>query len=487
MSRNHQLLELSGGVWPFGRFTFVALLACVSWGQEAKKGGAVPTFGTTVVVPGGLRGAIYYIDDGTQSLPRFEKLDPVGTIYASELNIPARHWLAGFPGITTRVEWFAIDYRGRIWIETPGAYRFSLESDDGSKLYIDERQVIDNDGQHPTQMRRGKAQLRAGVHDIRVSYFQGPRDALALVLKVAAPHEGWKVFNTNDFRPPPNPDDWRNSDANTPTGMADGAARMKLRDLPAIEALDARPVRHDFEFHAAVLRFARQQRTAQIAVVLEVSPDSFSLPSQTNELARDHVLVLARIKDSAGNVSDQYSAELPLAVGGRSLSSSHPVVLPAGTYTLETAVVGPQRSSVSCNITSFSVAEQASRLGLSSIILARRVEPVDGSEQNPLVYRGSRLIPQLDTAVGPGTKPTLYFFVYPDQTSGDKLKVKIELLNNGRSIATKTGVLPPPDASGVIVMHLEAPDSPGNWEVRITVTQGIQETSDSARYVLGGR
>ncbi len=57
--------------------------------------------------------------------------------------------MQGFPGIDNRFEWFAIDYTGNFWIARGGKYKFALNSDDGSKLYIDDTLVIDNDGQHP--------------------------------------------------------------------------------------------------------------------------------------------------------------------------------------------------------------------------------------------------------------------------------------------------------------------------------------------------
>src|SRR5262249_19768710 len=110
-----------------------------------------PTFGVTVVDPYGLRGEVYLIKEGSQKLPNFRKLKPVGTIYTSSLNVPARDFREGFPGVTDRYEWFAIDYTGRFWIDKPGTYRFSLESDDGSRLYIDDPLLINNDGLHSIQ------------------------------------------------------------------------------------------------------------------------------------------------------------------------------------------------------------------------------------------------------------------------------------------------------------------------------------------------
>ena len=183
--------------------------------------GSMPTFGVTVVDSSGLHGQIYLIPVDSLTLPNFKKLKPLGSIYTSSLNIPPRAFTDGFPGVTDRFEWFAIDYTGRFWIEKPARYRFALLSDDGSKLYIDKKTVIDNDGQHPPTTIIGTAKLNAGVHDIRVSYFQGPREHLALMLGVAEEDETeFRIFDTREFRPPKNPADWKYG---TPTDLQGSA------------------------------------------------------------------------------------------------------------------------------------------------------------------------------------------------------------------------------------------------------------------------
>jgi hypothetical protein len=162
----------------------------------------VPTFGTTVVDSAGFRGTIYYLKPNTGILPdTFRRLKPKGVIYTRSLNVPPRDFREGFPGVSKRFEWFAIDYTGRFWIESPGVYEFSLTSDDGSLLYIDDVLLIDNDRLHPAQTKAGHTHLDHGVHGIRVSYFQGPASAVALVLQVAAPGEPLRVFSMDDFRP----------------------------------------------------------------------------------------------------------------------------------------------------------------------------------------------------------------------------------------------------------------------------------------------
>jgi PA14 domain-containing protein len=167
----------------------------------------VARFGTTVVKSAGFRGDVYLLHPGTQKLPNFRRLRSVGSIYATALNVPPTNFTEGFPGVTGRFEWFAIDYTGRFWIEQPGRYGFALLSDDGSRLYIDGHLVIDNDGVHAAQRETGHVTLKSGFHQIRVSYFQGPRFHVALILSIAAPGEDYRVFDADEFLPPPDRQD----------------------------------------------------------------------------------------------------------------------------------------------------------------------------------------------------------------------------------------------------------------------------------------
>src|SRR5579863_388015 len=160
---------------------------------------STPIFGTTVVIPSGLRGDVYHISHRTKRLSDFKKLKPVGAVYTSSLDIPPQDFKQGFPGVTKRSEWFAIDYTGRFWIETPGSYTFSLLSDDGANLYVDHQLVIDNDGLHPPVKKKADVNLGGGIHSIRVSYFQGPRFQVALQLKIARVGQDLRIFSTDEF------------------------------------------------------------------------------------------------------------------------------------------------------------------------------------------------------------------------------------------------------------------------------------------------
>ena len=148
------------------------------------------SFGSKEQIPFALKGDIYFLDSGSAHLPEdFKKLKSVGSIYTQSLNIPARRFDRGFPGVTDRFEWFAIDYNGEFRVGSPTRYQFYLTSDDGSKLFIDSKLVIDNDGTHGARMREGSISLKPGRHTIEVQYFQGPRYEVALVLNIKAEAE----------------------------------------------------------------------------------------------------------------------------------------------------------------------------------------------------------------------------------------------------------------------------------------------------------
>jgi tetratricopeptide (TPR) repeat protein len=134
--------------------------------------------------------------------------------------------------VAHRIEWFAIDYRGRFWIAQPGIYDFALTSDDGAKLYIDGRLAIDNDGIHESTRRQTAVTLGGGIHRLRVSYFQGPRLVIALVLEVRPPHETFRVFSTDDFTPPSDPAKW---EYRTLNDLESGDAAKKAPDPPVPE------------------------------------------------------------------------------------------------------------------------------------------------------------------------------------------------------------------------------------------------------------
>lgn len=115
--------------------------------------------------PRGVTYDVYLLPEGPVRLPDFSRLKPVATGRTHEMSID---------GLTLpREDAVAVVFEGDITIATAGSYGFSLASDDGSKLYIDGRTVVDNDGDHGVITASGSIDLQPGKHAIRVEYFNG--------------------------------------------------------------------------------------------------------------------------------------------------------------------------------------------------------------------------------------------------------------------------------------------------------------------------
>jgi hypothetical protein len=123
-----------------------------------------------------IRGDVFILEKGTTELPSdFTKLKPITTIYVNEINVPNKAWVYGFPDLPEIYEWFAIEYSVTIKINQDGNYKFRIVSDDGAKLFIDNKKVVDNDGTHNFIAASGGLKLAKGSYNLKLQYFQGPR------------------------------------------------------------------------------------------------------------------------------------------------------------------------------------------------------------------------------------------------------------------------------------------------------------------------
>ena len=166
--------------------------------------GDIRAFGSVTPRTNAFCGDVYELPEGANSVDDLGKLDPVGSLYTAALNVPNQDItrVGGIPGITHSSVWFAIDYYGKFYVTKPGEYSFDLQSDDGSRLEIDNRLLIDLDGVHDLTQQAASTTLSEGWHSIHVPYFQGPPTALALVLAIQPPGEAMRPFNLNEFLPP---------------------------------------------------------------------------------------------------------------------------------------------------------------------------------------------------------------------------------------------------------------------------------------------
>ena len=103
-----------------------------------------------------------YHEGELRTLKDLDKLEVVREGLCEQINIPQDN--AGNN--------FAVRYSGYIKIARDGFYNFYTNSDDGSKLYIDDKLIVQNDGRHGLEEIQGFVPMHKGFHKITVEYFQ---------------------------------------------------------------------------------------------------------------------------------------------------------------------------------------------------------------------------------------------------------------------------------------------------------------------------
>jgi len=104
--------------------------------------------------------------DTWNKLPNFDELKPetVAKVVPPLIDI----------GASTRPDFFGFVFTASLIVPKDGEYTFILDSDDGSRLSIDGKELIEYDGIHGVgKPKRASMQLKQGRYPLRLDYFQG--------------------------------------------------------------------------------------------------------------------------------------------------------------------------------------------------------------------------------------------------------------------------------------------------------------------------
>ncbi|MBM4155110.1 MAG: hypothetical protein FJ221_08775 [Lentisphaerae bacterium] len=120
---------------------------------------------------GSVHYAYYELPQTAERIPDFARLQSAttGTVTAID------------PTPRRREGHFALRFTGWFHAVADGLYTFHTTSDDGSRLWIGDRLVVDNDGLHAEQTRSGRIALQAGMHPFVVGFLQGGGEAVLRV------------------------------------------------------------------------------------------------------------------------------------------------------------------------------------------------------------------------------------------------------------------------------------------------------------------
>ena len=102
-----------------------------------------------------------YYHGSWRALPDFANLEAVKSGTVTDFSLEPR----------TQEDDYGFLFEGYIQIKQAGKYTFYTSSDDGSKLWVNEKLLVDNDGLHALRERLGVVYLTEGYHPIRVTFF----------------------------------------------------------------------------------------------------------------------------------------------------------------------------------------------------------------------------------------------------------------------------------------------------------------------------
>ncbi|MFB6726325.1 family 16 glycoside hydrolase [Kribbella sp. NPDC056345] len=150
---------LPGRRWRRSAAWSAALLIVVSGLVTGQARGAVPPQEPGVTL------RVFDLQTG---LDKLCTLKPGQTPNVDKL-MPVINWTADADfGIADR---FASQVTGNVNIATAGRHEFRLTSDDGSRLLIDDKLVINHDGLHASTPATGSIELTTGYHGLRIDHF----------------------------------------------------------------------------------------------------------------------------------------------------------------------------------------------------------------------------------------------------------------------------------------------------------------------------
>lgn len=105
--------------------------------------------------------------------------------------------------INNHADFVSIRWTGKIKAPKSGKYTFITRSDDGARLWIDNKLLIDDWKPHAEEEHRARISLKKGFHDIKVEYFDAEIMATMKLLWIIPGTQRTKIVSPSHLRKAP--------------------------------------------------------------------------------------------------------------------------------------------------------------------------------------------------------------------------------------------------------------------------------------------
>jgi N-acetyl-beta-hexosaminidase len=115
----------------------------------------------------GLRGE-YFANTRFEGEPAFTRVD-------EQIDF---NWGHAGPGDGVGADGFSVRWRGKLTVPETGDYILATANDDGARLYLDGRRIVDDWSEHPVRINRAELRLQKGKsYDLVLEYFENRGEA----------------------------------------------------------------------------------------------------------------------------------------------------------------------------------------------------------------------------------------------------------------------------------------------------------------------
>lgn len=253
---------------------------------------------------------------------------------------------------------------------------------------------------------------------------------------------------------------------------------------------------------STALSYPAPGRSGLMLILAEAPLATFKFaPTNDNKNYNTDFSIVALVRDESDQVVQKLSQHYGLNGAIQDLDKAkkgnvlfyREAQLPPGKYRVQLIAYDATTGGTNVSSTPLEIAKvDETKPRLSSVAVLKRAERLTPEEQKrdqPLQFGELLVYPNLGERIDRDTaKQLAYFFTaWPAKGATKPMQVTLEILQNNRQIGKTSGDLPPADERGQIKYASAFPLDkfpPGEFELKVTVTDGVNRVSRSTSFVL---
>ncbi len=281
-----------------------------------------------------------------------------------------------------------------------------------------------------------------------------------------------------------------------------GQFAMLDYEAPALAAARKFAGRNSFDFFGSAMSYPAPGRTGLSLIVAEAPLSAFKFsPSADNKTYSTNFSILALVRNQSEQVVQKLSQNYTLSGPMADLETARKgevvfykeAQLPPGKYNVQLVAYDASTKNLSVRSSTIEIPEaDETKPRVSTVAVLKRAEKLTSAEQKDQPFQFGELLvyPNLGEPVKQSaTKQLAFFFTaWPGKGSSSPLKLTLQILQNKKSLGQTSADLPAPDANGQIKYASAIPLDkfrPGVFELKITVSDGKNNVSQSTEFTLG--